>query len=139
MTRTHLRGSCLCGSVHYEVDGDVQRFHHCHCSRCRKATGTGHASNIMIRPGRLRWIRGEDLIRSFRVPEAQRFSNSFCSECGGRLPRYVKQTDMIVVPAGSLDGEPPIKPGARIFWGSRASWSCGGSDGVPVHDEYPPG
>ncbi len=46
MTTTTLRGSCLCGAVHYEAVGEVRRFLHCHCSRCRKATGTGHASNL---------------------------------------------------------------------------------------------
>jgi len=137
MTQANFRGSCLCGAVQYEVAGEPQRFHHCYCSRCRKATGTGHASNIMIRPGQLHWIRGEELIRYYKVQGAQRFANCFCSVCGGRLPRYVKETDMIVIPAGSLDSDPAIKPGARIFWGSRASWSCG-DDGVPVHAEYPP-
>ena len=136
MTQTIFRGSCLCGSVQYEISGEPQRFYHCHCSRCRKATGTGHASNMMIKPGSIKWTRGEELIRSYKVPEAQRFTNCFCSVCGGRLPRYVKETDMIVIPAGSLDSDPVIKPGARIFWDSRADWSCGG-DGIAVHSEYP--
>lgn len=138
MTQANFRGSCLCGSVRYEISGEPLRFYHCHCSRCRKATGTGHASNMMIKPGSIQWIRGEELIRSYKVPEAQRFTNCFCANCGGRLPRYVKETDMIIIPAGSLDSESPIKPQARIFWDSRAGWSCGG-DGLPVHAEYPSG
>ena len=135
MTQATFRGSCLCSSVQYEISGDPQRFYHCHCTRCRKATGTGHASNIMVKPGTIKFIQGEELIRYYKVPEAKRFTNCFCSACGGRVPRYVKETDMIIIPAGSLDSEPPIKPQARIFWGSRASWSCGG-DGLPVYPEY---
>ena len=34
-----LSGSCLCGSVAYELQGDARRFYHCHCERCRKASG----------------------------------------------------------------------------------------------------
>jgi hypothetical protein len=30
-----VRGSCLCGDVRYEVTGDAEEMHHCHCSRCR--------------------------------------------------------------------------------------------------------
>jgi hypothetical protein len=93
---------------------------------------------MIVKPGALRWIQGEELIRSYKVPEAQRFTNCFCSVCGGRLPRYVKETDMIIIPAGSLDSDPMIKPGARIFWDSRASWSCSG-DKLPFHAEYPTG
>ena len=48
MSQVTLKGSCLCGAVRYEVSGDLQRFYHCHCKRCRKSTGTGHASNLML-------------------------------------------------------------------------------------------
>jgi len=135
MTQTKLSGSCLCGAVKYEATGEPQRFVHCHCSRCRKATGTGHASNLFLQPGSLQWLAGAERIRSFKVPEAKRFTNVFCETCGGRLPRQAM--DAVIIPAGSLDDEPPMKPGARIFYGSRASWSCGG-DGLPVYDEYAP-
>ena len=135
MTQTTFRGSCLCGSVHYEITGDPQRFYHCHCSRCRKASGTGHASNLLIKPGAIKWIKGEDLIKAYKIPEAKRFTRCFCSVCGSAVPRYVKETDFIVIPAGSLDSDPTIQPQARIFWASRASWSCGGDD-LPVHSEY---
>lgn len=136
MTQPTFRGSCLCGSVQYEISGEPQRFNHCHCRRCRKATGTGHASNLLIKPGSIKWIQGEELVHSYKIPEAKRFTSRFCSMCGSQVPRYVKETDMIVIPAGSLDSDPMIKPGARIFWDSRVSWSCSGDD-IPVHSEYP--
>lgn len=135
MTSPTFRGSCLCGSVRYEISGAPTKFYHCHCKRCRKATGTGHASNLLIKPGSIKWIKGEELIKGYKVPEAIRFTNRFCSVCGGRVPRYAKEIDTIVIPAGSLDSEPPIQPQARIFWDSRANWSCSGDD-LPVHSEY---
>lgn len=137
MTQTTLKGSCLCGAVKYEAVGEAQRFYHCHCTRCRKATGTGHASNLFLQPGLLRWLGGEDRIRSFKVPEAKRFTNTFCATCGGRLPRQAQGTDIVMIPAGSLDVEAPIGPQARIFSGSRAAWSCSG-DALPAHAEYVP-
>ena len=137
MSQTTLKGSCLCGAVKYEVTGEPKRFFHCHCSRCRKATGTGHASNLFVQPGALRWFKGEEQIRSFKVPEAKRFANNFCGTCGSRLPRQAKDSDAVIIPCGSLDDEPPIKPQARIFSASRASWSCTG-DELPVYPEYAP-
>lgn len=59
MTQATLTGSCLCGAVKYEATGVATRFLHCHCSRCRKATGTGHASNLFLQPG----TRREDPLR----------------------------------------------------------------------------
>jgi hypothetical protein len=136
MTHSTLQGSCLCGAVKYEVTGEAKRFFHCHCSRCRKATGTGHASNLFLQPGELRWLQGEEQVRSFKPPEAKRFTNQFCATCGSRLPRQAPGTDVVLVPAGSLDDEAPIKPQARIFSGSRAGWSCA-DDGLPVFPEMP--
>jgi len=137
MTQTTLKGSCLCGAVKYEVTGEAKRFYHCHCSRCRKATGTGHASNLFLQPGTLKWLSGEDQIRAFKLPEAKRFTNSFCATCGSRLPRQAKDTDIVMIPSGSLDVDAPITPQARIFSGSRAGWSCA-DDGLPVFPEYAP-
>lgn len=132
-----LKGSCLCGAVHYEITGEPKRFYHCHCSRCRKATGTGHASNLFLQPATLKWLAGEEHVRSFKLPEALRFTNQFCAICGGRLPRQPKDTDTVIVPAGSLDSDAPIRPQTRIFFGSRANWSCSG-DELPTHAEAPP-
>lgn len=137
MAQSTLKGSCLCGAVKFEVVGEPRRFYHCHCTRCRKATGTGHASNLFLQPGMLKWLSGEEQIRGFKLPEAKRFTNHFCATCGGRLPRQIKDSDMVMIPAGSLDDAAPIKPQARIFSGSRADWSCV-DDEIPAYPEYAP-
>jgi hypothetical protein len=135
MTTPTLTGSCLCGSVRYTIHGAPQRAFHCHCSRCRKATGTGHATNLSV-AGTLTWDAGEALVRQYKVPEAQRFTNAFCSTCGGRVPRAVAASGAVIVPMGSLDSDPGFAPQARIFQGSRAAWSC--SDKVlPGFDAMP--
>ena len=134
MTERVLNGSCLCGQVRFTVRGEPQRFFHCHCTRCRKATGTGHSSNLFV-GGTLTWDAGEDQVRRFKVPEAERFTNAFCTECGARMPREMGATGTVFVPAGSLDCEPGLLPQARIFSGSRAEWSCAG-DGLASFDEY---
>ncbi len=137
MSETILRGGCLCGAVKYEVAGEPKRFFHCHCSRCRKVTGTGHASNLFLQPAALKWRVGADHVRTFKHPEAKRFTNQFCEICGGRLPRQPEGTDTVMVPAGSLDDDAPIRPQARIFTDSRANWSCSGDD-VPTYPGLPP-
>lgn len=130
-----LSGSCLCGAVRYTVNGEAQRFYHCHCSRCRKASGTGHASNLFVQ-GALTWNSGEELIRTFKLPEAARFANSFCEVCGSRMPRFIEKVGMVFIPAGSLDDEPDIRPQARIFLDSRAKWSCDEA-ALPGFEQYP--
>jgi hypothetical protein len=134
MMESSLSGSCLCGAVRYVATGTEQRFYHCHCSRCRKSSGTGHASNLFLQ-GTLTWQSGQELIRSYKPAEAERFTNTFCEVCGSRVPRFIEKLGLVFIPAGSLDDEPEMRPEARIFVGSRAGWSCDDS-ALPGFDQY---
>lgn len=136
MSRASFAGSCLCGSVAYEIEGEIRGFYHCHCQRCRKATGTGHASNVIIRPVSVTWTAGADLLKRYKVPEAQRFATNFCSNCGSLMPRIAPDMSLGVIPAGTLDVDPGVLPEARIFAGSRAAWSCD-TRALPEHETYP--
>jgi len=137
MDEKELSGSCLCGTVHYRVRGPWLRFMHCHCSRCRKATGSAHATNLFAQADHFRWTEGQNEVRRYEPPTAARFSTSFCSKCGGRVPSLSRDAKTVTIPAGSLDESPETQPQARIFWGSRASWSCDG-DALPRFEAAPP-
>lgn len=130
-----LKGSCLCGAVSYEASGNPRRFYHCHCSRCRKASGTGHASNLLLK-GTIEWLTGTEHVVEYPLPTANGFKTTFCSRCGSQLPREARSHNIVVITAGSLDEDPPLQPQARIFQGSRAPWSCDGS-ALATFDAYP--
>jgi hypothetical protein len=83
------------------------------------------------------WTAGEKLLKSYKVPEAKRFTTTFCSNCGSLMPRVAPDNSIAVVPAGTLDEDPGIRPQARIMDGSRAAWSCDTAE-LPVFDTYPP-
>lgn len=137
MSEIHFTGSCLCGSVQYEITGEFQRFSNCHCSRCRKVSGSGHGSNILIKPlTGITWLRGQSLLARYKVPDADRFFNCFCSKCGSPMPREIPQLDAVLAPAGSTDSELPVTPQHHIFWDSRAKWSCPAGD-LDIYSEYP--
>jgi len=122
--------------VRYEIEGTEGRFWHCHCRRCRKATGTGHASNVLLKPDSAKWTAGEELLKVYKIPDARVFATVFCRNCGSLLPRVAPDMSIAVVPAGTLDSDPGIRPEARIFQGSKAPWSCD-ETGVPGYDTYP--
>lgn len=137
MSQVTLRGGCLCGAVKYKATGNPTRFYHCHCSRCRKSSGTGHASNLMIVNATLTITHGESLLKRFKAPDSERFTKVFCSECGSPVARVVLELGAVVIPAGSLDDTAPIKVQARIYWDSRVDWACDG-DTLPRFPEGPP-
>ena len=115
------KGSCLCGAVAFQISGAFEKFFLCHCSRCRKATGSAHAANLFSSTATLTWVSGEDRIRTFKVP-GTRFEKSFCIECGSALPGLRDNGVGMIVPAGALDSSIGIRPDAHIFCASRADW-----------------
>jgi hypothetical protein len=137
MASRRIEGSCLCGSVRYQIRGPVLSFRYCHCSRCRKATGSAHASNIFVDPALFRWTAGEELVTRYDLPEAQSFATCFCRPCGSPLPHATRSGKAIVIPAGSLDEDPDSRPGENIFWDHRAPWYLETGD-LPRFGEYAP-
>ena len=115
-------GSCLCGEVNYEISGSLGVFQYCHCSRCRKFTGSAHAANIIVAPNQFKWLEGEEFLGRFEVAEARHFATSFCSQCGSSLPWEAKSGKAVIIPAGTLDGDPEIRPFQNIFYASKADW-----------------
>ena len=131
-------GSCLCGEVAFEYEGEPKFMLNCHCSRCRLAKGAAHASNVFVAEEALRWLRGEQQVTLFALPGAQRFGNAFCQTCGSSMPRKPAGGPMYNVPAGSLDDDPGVRPKAHIYVGSKAPW-FEPTDALPRHEEMPPG
>lgn len=134
---TKTRGSCLCGAVSYQFQGPEYVFQYCHCSRCRKFTGSAHAANIIIDPKQFEWLGGEDMIGRFEHPEAKHFATCFCKKCGSSLPWKAQTGGAVIIPAGTLDEDPGIKPSQNIFWKDRACWRAE-VDSLPQHDELQP-
>jgi hypothetical protein len=115
-------GSCACGRVRFELDGPPMVMMNCHCSRCRRARGAAHATNLAWKLDAVRYLGGEDLATNFDFPEAQHFGTTFCSHCGGFLPRKSPGRGWAIVPSGSLDTNPGVQPRAHIHVASKAPW-----------------
>lgn len=114
-------GGCLCGAVRYELEGPFEHFFLCHCSRCRKDSGSAHAANLFSTSARLSWLSGAEMVRGFTLP-GTRHTKAFCATCGSALPSEQMDGALLVVPAGSLDTPPGLRPNAHISMASRAVW-----------------
>lgn len=117
---THT-GQCLCGAVRFEIRGDFEAFFLCHCSHCRKGSGSAHSANLFSKSATLRWLSGEAQVTAFQLA-GTRHARSFCATCGSALPSLQMNGTLLVVPAGSLDGDVPLRPQGHLFTESRADW-----------------
>ena len=131
-----LKGSCLCGSISYEINGPLDEVRDCHCSMCRKAHGAAFRSRATFRSPDFRWTAGENLVTWYQSsPGTQR---GFCSHCGSPLlSRFDESPEVCGLPLGCLDTDPGVKPAMHIFVGSKAPW-FEITDSLPRYEAGPP-
>jgi hypothetical protein len=132
-----VTGSCLCGGVRYEVKPPAVRFQYCHCLSCRKATSSAHGAMIFFPPENFRWLAGGELIERFTdEKENPGYMRWFCRTCGSAVPRFNRTRQFMLVPAGTLDGDPGVRPERSIFWDERGPWYVG-PEALPKFAEGP--
>ena len=137
MSSKNTTGSCLCGAVTYTFNRHLGIFQYCHCSRCRKFTGSAFAANLLVRPDEFQWLSGEDQVGRFELPGVRHFATNFCKRCGSSLPWQAQSGRTVVIPAGTLDEDPGIRPTQNIFCASRAAWYTDPAN-LPQYDDLPP-
>lgn len=131
MDGRRLHGSCMCGLVSYDVPDAFEYAFTCHCSACRRATGSSSKPFAGIASDRL-VVHGEDHL--FRYGDGSGH-DARCGRCGSLLYSLVRGGAYVHVTLGTLIDSPTLRPAAHIFVGSKAPWDtiC---DGLPQFDKY---
>jgi hypothetical protein len=114
-----LAGRCLCGAVEYEVADEFLYAANCHCSKCRRTTGSAFKPFAGIEREKLRVTRGEGRLLIFGEPDGH---DAHCGTCGSLLYSLVRDAAYVHVAMGTLVDAPSIRPSEHIFVGSKAPW-----------------
>ncbi len=119
-TEAYVRtGSCLCGAITYKITGEMAKVTACHCSQCRKQTGTYYSASTIAddqieihdERDRLNWYSASE--------QAQR---GFCSNCGSAMFWKRNSSKNMSVLVGTLDGESGLEFGKHIFAESKGDY-----------------
>lgn len=132
-----VHGSCNCGGVRYAVTAPFLRANLCHCSRCRKQSGSvGSAQGRVPREG-FTLLTGASLLGVWR-PEDGGMAKVFCTVCGSSLfGGHWPEGDEVSVRLGGLDADPGIAVQFHSFAADAAPWAPACADGLPRHDGPP--
>jgi hypothetical protein len=128
-----VTGECNCGAVSFEADSNPEGVYLCHCSICRRFTGTNGNAVVIVDSDGFRWTSGEDLVSTWKKPGYD-WQMWFCRVCGSQLPGENSGTTKFI-PAGSIKaGDEGLKVIHHIWVSSKASWDEIGDTGRQ-HDE----
>lgn len=112
------KGSCLCGSVAFEVRGALTSPSACHCGQCRKqsghywsATNANDAEFKLTTQDGLRWFSASDTAK-----------RGFCARCGSFLFWKRQGSDRIAISMGSLDPPTGLRLDRHIFVADKGDY-----------------
>ncbi len=115
-----LSGRCLCGAVRYVVADEFRYAANCHCSNCRRATGSAFKPFAGVERDKLRIAEGDRSVMIFGDENSAH--DVRCKVCGSLLYSVVREGAYVHVAMGTLVDDPAIRPAMHIFVGSKAGW-----------------
>ena len=129
-------GKCLCGAVRYELTGSISDIIHCHCSLCRKASGTAYATNGFINAADFTLYDTNNSLKGYT--SASGSVKYFCSDCGSPLySANPARPGFYRLRLGSLECDITERPISHNFVTSKANWDDLDAE-LPRYEKYEP-
>lgn len=117
-------GACLCGAVTFEYAGDIAEAAYCHCTDCRRTTGSAFNISVGLKSSGFKVTKGSPHEFTKTADSGNLLTRHFCGNCGS--PLYTSSpsnADMVYVKAGAFDDPGFIKPAYQSWTRSRVRWA----------------
>jgi len=129
-------GKCLCGEIEIKITGEIGDIIHCHCSLCRKNSGTAFATNGFVNVTDFEITLGKDNLSEFSFKPGK--NRHFCTRCGSPVYSSNEQDpSRYRVRLGILDPDIIERPISHNFVSSKANWEALDAK-LPRYDSFEP-
>lgn len=128
-----LEGGCYCGEVRFQATGKPLRVMHCHCTICRRTSGSAVVTWITFPVSEFKWTKGTPT----GLKSTQPATRNFCSKCGTHMAFTIDGAKELDITVGSLDDPNAFAPMYHIFNDTRLPWMKL-HDGLPTYDDWGP-
>jgi hypothetical protein len=121
MTRT---AKCACGGASISVKGSPTIYGLCHCTNCRRRTGSAFGMSSYFSKSDVVESQGEFSVYSFHhAAQNHDQDRHFCTACGSTLYWYNSALpDLIGISAGCFDDNLPGEPQLSVTDARRYDW-----------------
>ncbi len=135
---THT-GRCNCGAVRVEAKEPFCGAAYCHCTVCRRRTGTAYSASVLVPADRVRIAGGDGALATWA--SATGSGKACCARCGSAVAsvRPPGHPSPAAAPRmGLFDADPGIRPSFRQVTAYAAPWEPIPDDGLPRYPEAAP-
>lgn len=112
-----VKGSCLCGGVHVQVEKVAGKVGACHCGMCRK---WGGGPLLAVDCGTEVSFTGKESISTFSSSEWA--TRGFCKQCGTHLFYRLNTSNQYIMPVGLLENIDELLFDHQIFIDKKPSY-----------------
>lgn len=128
----NIKGSCLCGSVEYEIVDDLKYAGYCHCSECRRWTGSPFSASGGVAAADFTLLKGKEHLKSYK--KGVNSDAYFCQQCSSMVYGDVPDYGMTYVLLGTLRASPTLRPQWHVYTNYKVDW-FEINDNLPQHKE----
>ncbi|MDT9001659.1 GFA family protein [Paucibacter sp. APW11] len=119
---SHRKGACLCGAVSYTLSGEPRAIALCHCSHCKKQSGSAFSFNLVVRESDYQQS-GDTTVYLDTGDSGEPVHRHFCAKCGSPLfARIAAAPGKVILKAGTLDSLEGLRPLAEIYTAQAVPW-----------------
>jgi hypothetical protein len=118
-----VRGSCLCGQVHYSANAEPALVAVCHCKHCQKQAGTAFSLVVGV-PKSAMSIQGRLKTYHDTGDSRQSVLRNFCPECGSPITSDLAvMPDLTFIKSWTLDDTSWLDPKLHVYCDSAQHWT----------------
>lgn len=118
-----MEGGCNCGEIRYKIQGEPAVVAACHCTRCRRQSGSMYSVNLVVSTSAFTMEGTPKVFEDRDTTSGAPVLREFCGNCGSPIRSLLgSNPDIIAVKAGTLDDPGPYAPALHVFTRSRVTW-----------------
>lgn len=121
MTDPVYKGACMCGAVRFEARGEPLRTGMCHCTTCRRNTGSAFTVYAVFPAARLRMLGDE----TGSYATSEHLTRHFCRVCGA--PAFVEERGEMIRALGRFRRRGSVHAHLRAVRGQPAPVAAAGA------------
>jgi hypothetical protein len=136
---TTYKGSCSCGAIKIEVEGDPLFVGLCHCHNCQKSTGSTYSTNWVILRTGFKILSGEATTFEVQGGSGNPAFRKFCGTCSSTMwTESSMLPDHVVIKAGIMDDGVMTKfsPSTESFTSRKPGWLKEVDDATQFMEAY---
>lgn len=118
-----IEGGCNCGAIRYTIAGPALAVAACHCTRCRRQSGSAFSVNLVVKTGDMTVMGDLAVFEDTETSSGQSVLREFCGVCGSPIRSRLNANPQIVaVKAGTTDAPHGFAPTFHVWTQSKLAW-----------------